>query len=506
MTATAASPLSEEERAGKKLFLEGVGASGEEISARVGASNTPVPGPVVACGNCHGPDGLGRLEGGVTAPAVTWSELTKSYGHTHADGRRHPPFTEDSLRVALLDGRDPAGNRLDPAMPRYAIGRDDLRRLIAYLKRLETDRDPGVGDASLRVGTLLPASAQAAEIAAVTERVLRAYFDDINARGGIYGRRLELLTAETGATPEATAENIKRLVVDKGVFALVAPFTAGAEAPMAAWAEERRVPVIGPVTPRGHPGAAINRYTFYVLGGLSEQSAVLADFAAQAVPPPAGTLAAVYLDEDGNDAVVQNFKAHATERGIGQVVEIGYPAGRLDAEVVIQRLASAHPKALLFLGPEQDLDALLRRAASERWYPHVLLPAAVGGRAASGAPDGFDGRVLLAYPWLPTDFGPPGAEIFADFRARHKLNAAPLVPQVSAYTSAMLLAEGLRRAGRQLSREKLIAALETVQDFHTGLVPPLSYNAGRRVGAIGAHVVAFDAKNRSFRPVAPWRQ
>ncbi|HEY6099302.1 MAG TPA: hypothetical protein VIW03_07720 [Anaeromyxobacter sp.] len=77
------------------------------------------------CGSCHGEDGLGRAEGGTKPSSITWSELTKAYGHLHG-GRKHGPFDARSLGRAVTDGLDPAGNALDTAMPLYAMTPSDL--------------------------------------------------------------------------------------------------------------------------------------------------------------------------------------------------------------------------------------------------------------------------------------------------------------------------------------------------------------------------------------------
>jgi hypothetical protein len=52
--------------------------------------------------------------------------------------------------------------------------------------------------------------------------------------------------------------------------------------------------------------------------------------------------------------------------------------------------------------------------------------------------------------------------------------------------------EALKRAGRDLTREKLITALEQLYDFPTGLTPPITFHRNRRIGAAGAWVVEVD--------------
>ena len=84
-----------------------------------------------------------KVERKVTAGNLTWSYLTKPYGHNEG-GRNHPAFSEASFTRMLTAGLDPAGNRLSVAMPTYGMTQQDMADLIAYLKRIETDFDPRI--------------------------------------------------------------------------------------------------------------------------------------------------------------------------------------------------------------------------------------------------------------------------------------------------------------------------------------------------------------------------
>ena len=79
-----------------------------------------------------------------------------------------------------------------------------------------------------------------------------------------------------------------------------------------------------------------------------------------------------------------------------------------------------------------------------------------------------------------------------------------MITAISDSSAAQALAEGLKRAGRDLSRERLIGALEGFYEFNTGLGPPLTFGPNRRVGADGAHVVAVDVERRQYVPSIGW--
>src|SRR6185436_8129497 len=107
------------EQRGKQIYIQGTSPSGKEILAYLGESSLEVTGSAMPCANCHGLNGEGKPEGGVDPSNLTWESLTKPYGVTHADGRRHPAYTERGLELAITRGTDPAGNKLNRVMPRY---------------------------------------------------------------------------------------------------------------------------------------------------------------------------------------------------------------------------------------------------------------------------------------------------------------------------------------------------------------------------------------------------
>ena len=76
-------------------------------------------------------------------------------------------------------------------------------------------------------------------------------------------------------------------------------------------------------------------------------------------------------------------------------------------------------------------------------------------------------------------------------RSYYELPTEHLLAQVAAYASLKTLAEGLKRSGQHLSRERLIHSLEGLYRFNTGLMPPITYTLNRRIGALGAHSYNF---------------
>ncbi|HEY5974447.1 MAG TPA: hypothetical protein VIU41_06850, partial [Geobacteraceae bacterium] len=87
-------PLTALEEHGKNIFFKGVSSNGAPLTALFGTEQIKLTGQAVACATCHGYDGLGRSDSGIVSTSISWRVLMKSYGHTHADGVEHAPFTE----------------------------------------------------------------------------------------------------------------------------------------------------------------------------------------------------------------------------------------------------------------------------------------------------------------------------------------------------------------------------------------------------------------------------
>jgi ABC-type branched-subunit amino acid transport system substrate-binding protein len=494
--------LNPREMRGKQIYLKGASDTGAVITARVGKENVELPASAVPCAGCHGPDGRGRPEGGVLPSDITWGYLTRVYGHQHPFGRKHPAFLESTVAAAITLGVDPAGNRLDAAMPRYAMTAGDMADLVAYLKRLEKDSDAGLSATTVRVGTLLPLQGPLGELGLAMRDVMRAYFDDLNAGGGIYGRRIELVVADTAGTT-ATADLGER-IAGMDVFALVSPLTAGYENRMAALSEAEALPVIGPFTLLPQDSYALNRYNFYLFAGLSEQARVLVWYAADELHLDAPAVAIVYPQGGRYDAVVTAVTEQCRNRGWPAAKEQSYPAGAPDARQLVQAARGEAVTVVFFLGSGQELEAYAQQAAQIGWSPYLLVPGALADSRILNLPDGFSARVFLAYPTLQEDHSSRALAELQALRKRHHLSGRHPLAEISAYSAARVLVEGLKRSGRATSREKLVDALETIHALNTGLTPPLSFGTSRRIGALGAYVVGVDLKNERLLTPSAW--
>ncbi|HET8734810.1 MAG TPA: ABC transporter substrate-binding protein, partial [Anaeromyxobacteraceae bacterium] len=433
----------------------------------------------------------------------TWTTLAKPYGHDHPSGRRHPAFDERSLARAVREGRDPAGNPLDPIMPRYAISDADLASLLAYLKVVDRDLDPGIGASSIRIGVVLPDAGRLADVGLGLRRILEARADALAQGGGVNGRRVELVFAGYDSDRPGGLEAARRLVREERVLALLSGSFPGEEDEVAALAEAEKVPVVGPFTLFARQSDPVNGWVFHLQSGLREQARLLAAHATGELRVDPARIAVLHPEEPRAADAVDGARAQLGRRG--EALKATSGSAPAPPPGLAARLASQGVEAVLFLGSDAALDAFLRDAEGARFAPWVLASGTLASRAASRAPASLRSRLRLAHPSAPADETPEAAAELARLRAKAGVADRNRASQASASVAFDVLVEGLRRTGRQLSRERLVASLEGLYDFPSGLLHPVTYGPARRIGALGGWIVAVDPATGSLSAVGGWR-
>jgi len=493
------------QNSGKQIYLQGYSLNSGDITAVVGSEGVSLPASVVPCASCHGSDGLGRPEGGVQPPDIRWSELSKIYGHVHPDGRRHRAFSEVSLARLLRTGLDPENNQIDNSMPRYNMSKKDMDDLLAYLRFLEKDWDPGVNKDRIQIATLLPLQGSRAGLGGAMAQVMLAYFNEVNKAGGVFGRKLELLAIPYADTPQGTLNNLRSAFTNEDIFALVGAYTVGLDEPVLELLHDEGAPLVGPFTL--NPGDQfINSSIFYMYPGFTDQARVLVQQALAADAEGGVRLALVGPAGDRIDQLIAALQQQLPEGETAGSAPLRYRQGELDAAMLADSLQKAASNAVLFLGNQSELETLLGALAERNLSPRIYLLSAFMPRPLFDAPAVFDKRIFLAYPTLSSDISAAGRTEYMRLADLHSSPRDHLQAQVAGFAAAKLMVEGLRGAGRTLNRQKLEAAIEALYRYDTGLTPPLTYGPNRRIGARGAHIMVVDLVKKTNTAVGEWHE
>ncbi len=122
---------------GQRIYFTATSSSGDPITPE----GFTMMMHRITCAECHGPEGKGgavyMMMQQFDVPDITWQHLTKEEHTEGGNHEEHPPYTEETVKRAITEGLDPAGEPLESFMPRWQISQGDLDDLIDFLKTLQ---------------------------------------------------------------------------------------------------------------------------------------------------------------------------------------------------------------------------------------------------------------------------------------------------------------------------------------------------------------------------------
>ena len=492
----AAGDLIPEEQRGRQIYLRGTTADGKDIVVLLDAGATPANGSVLSCASCHGAEGKGKNEGGVSPPDITWATLTKPYLVARPGGGSRPPYTERTLKRAVVMGVDSGGRQLQPVMPRFQLSYRDADDLIAFLKKLGRVPDPGLSDSVVRVGVLLPQAERLPAMHRTVQRVLSSYFDHLNRGGGIYGRRIELKFLDLQDSPTGSAAAIRTWLERESIFALTGSFLARAESDIAPVFNESGTPLICAFTlDPDFSSVPLNPYVFYLDAGLRGEVEQLIGLAQKRFASGA-RVAVAAPPYDVMRKLTQYVRTSLTGDG-WSVTEITADANGCRAA------AGGPPTQVVFwITPQFSADTLQECSSIVEKQSVFIIPGSFASRDLLELDETLDHRVFVTLPVsnLAREEAVTGSTSTA-LDARNWPDHDTV--EASALASASLLVWALQRAGRNVSRQKLVETLEGVYDLDFGLGFPITYGPNRRIGGYAHKPFVLDLRLHTLVPVDP---
>lgn len=326
---------------------------------------------------------------------------------------------------------------------------------------------PGVTNDTIKIGSCSALEGPASFLGLQMTIGARAYFSLINDQGGVHGRKIELVTANDGYDPDKVPGCFDRLMKDDvfaGAFFVGTP-TAVKYLPLA---EASKFPILGFFT-----GAQIlyeppKHYIFNVRASYFDETREQVDNLWQSLG--FNKIAVLYQDDAFGKAVLDGVK-RALERHRATPVGLGtFPRGTLEVAEGIKQVRAASPEAVVLAGPYAPVAAILKQAHAEGWHPVFLTVSFVGTEGLiRAAREDAEGTVItqVVPPYDRTDL--PTVKLYREALQKYMGNTSPSFVSLEGFVDAMVLAQALERAGINLTREKLVAAIESLHHEDVGL-------------------------------------
>ncbi|MBB5392787.1 MULTISPECIES: ABC transporter substrate-binding protein [unclassified Herbaspirillum] len=382
-----------------------------------------------------------------------------------------------------------------PASGREAAPGRRWRILLLWLAAAAcwpAQAEPGVYPNRIVIGQSIGMTGPLSSLARQCAIGAKAYFSEINAQGGIYGRKIEMVSRDDGYQADVARANTERLLNVDRVFALFGHAGwPGIDASLPA-ITRARVPFLFPCTGAPSLYRNVNRYVFTMRASYTREYRYLLErFGRFGVK----SVALVYQNNSFGRQLLSGLEEEAAARSIALSPIEGSTEGNFPA--LIRRMMALRPDAVLLVNGDPAINSAVVRGMQEAGYQGRFFGASViGVRALADALGPLSRGVIIAQvvpsPWQVS------MPLVADYR---KTMLGSGVSEFSfgsmeGFISARVFVEALRRAGRNPTREKLINALESINEYnfdHRGF--PLNFSPNRHGGSdyVDTTVMAGDA-------------
>src|SRR2546427_9331298 len=299
------------------------------------------------------------------------------------------------------------------------------------------------------------------------------YLKVVNDAGGINGRKVRTVYYDDGFKPQEAVANTRKLVEQDKVFAVIAPQGTAPVSATLEYLEENKVPLLFPFQ-----GSPITRGKKYVFSGMTlydRQSKMMIDYLVG--QRKFKTFGVLYQDDDYGKAFLTAYEKDLARHNLKIAAAEPVKRGVTDVSAQMAKMRAASPQVtFLVLTPGPGAQALKERQKIG-WNDTLLVSSGpltderYLALAGEGAAEGVEGLSLWPDP-LTSDL--PGVKQYRDAMQKYFPKNEPNRYSLAGYFAAMLFAEGAKRAGKNLTRESLITGLESIKNFDSGILPPIT--------------------------------
>jgi ABC-type branched-subunit amino acid transport system substrate-binding protein len=299
-------------------------------------------------------------------------------------------------------------------------------------------------------------------------QTIEAYFNQVNKVGGINGRKLSLVALDDGYETERTVANTKALINEKNAFALLAFYgSSPTTEAMNTVFGPAKVPLIGTISGAGTLREAMGsnpnaRYMFNVRASYADETeAIVNQLAALGLK----NIAVFYQNDgfgkSGLEGVTAALKKHNLAPSAVGTVE----RNSVDVTKAVEAISKATPQAVVMVTLYKPTAAFVKAMKKAGQNPMLSTLSPVGAEQMVQEL-GADARGIVVSQVVPY----PWNNVVPVVRDYQKLSEKQQFTYygLEGYIMARTLVEGLKRAGKDLTRDKLVSALESLSNTDIG--------------------------------------
>jgi len=334
-----------------------------------------------------------------------------------------------------------------------------------------------------KIGVITSLTGSQAAFGAAHKNGYSIALDEINAKGGVLGKKLELDFYDDQSKPDQAVQGVSKLVDQDGVPMLLGAYSSESTKAIVASVTQREIPLIIPTATADNVMDSKSPWVFRICAGANDYAAATIKFLKSNGAPK--TMAIVYENTNFGQSNMKAMTAVAKEAGINLVAVESYEAKSPDYKAVLERVKQAKPEVIYFCSYLLDAVTLMRQAREVELNPKYYTSSGTGFAVAEfPTPNGAGKNAEYTFTvsqWVPEAKWPGSKEFDAEYFKR--FNSHPQYHAMQAYASLLVAAQAIN-AAKSLDSAKI---RDVIKNLNLASTP--------------FGVIKFDANGQNQHPV-----
>ncbi|MCK1757773.1 ABC transporter substrate-binding protein [Bradyrhizobium sp. 137] len=342
--------------------------------------------------------------------------------------------------------------------------------------------DTGASDTEIKIGNIMPYSGPASAYAAIG-KTEEAYFNKINAEGGIKGRKIKFISYDDAYSPPKTVEQARKLVENDGVLLIFGSLGTSTNSAIRKYMNEKKVPQLFVASgaskwndPKQYP------WTMGWQPSYTSEARIYAKYIMKEKPD--GKIGLLYQNDDFGKDYLKGLKEGLGSKASMIVLEEAYDTSEPTVDEHVVKLKAAGADIFISITSPKFAAQGIKKAAEINWHPMQIISnvsASVGGVLEPAGLEISQGVLSASYTkdgsdpqWNADD----GMKKFYNFLAQYNPKANKLdAGVVFGYAAAHTMVKVLQMCGDDLTRENVMKQAASLKDFEPDtLLPGIKIN------------------------------
>jgi branched-chain amino acid transport system substrate-binding protein len=371
--------------------------------------------------------------------------------------------------------------------------------------------EEGVTDTEIKIGVISDLSGPTAIGGIGMADAITSYFKAVNDAGGIHGRKVKVIVEDCAYSPAKAVAAAKKLMAKDEVFAFVSPWGTAPSTALFPIAKKDNMPIAPACTLATTVYDPLKKNVFAAGTNYVDQSLFIVEYAVNELKMKKPKIAIFCQDDDWGKDHVKGLEMARKKYDLPPIAVQTYKYDAVEFKSQVINLMKEKPDLVIVASAIKSGAMFLRAAHKMKWKTTFIASNTLGFVPALklAGPYG-DGLLVVNIFAMPDEDVPGMKKLIAASKKYLGDKWMPAQAKIHPYyvygwANAMIFAEGVKKAGKNLTRDSLVKALEGLKDFDMqGIMGAVSYSAKSHGSPGYARMTKGDVGKMRFVPLTKW--